>query len=339
MDIFILSDNLMKKFLLIFFLFLFSNFESQNSFAQINLVPNPSFEQYSSCPSSLNQVYLASPWFNPTQGTSDYFNACFTNTGFSADVPSNWIGYQNARTGDAYTGIAVYPVQNPPDYREYVEVRLKDSLQAGVNYYVSFYVSLADSVNYAADSIGAYFSSDSILSSNSINFPYNPQVSNGSDNIISDKQNWMKVSGQFTAQGGEKFMTIGNFKDDSQTNKILVSGGGNPDNYKTVIFYYIDDVCVSTNPDTCNVTVGVFSINHADNVYFYPNPAKNYITVKTPETGAIINIHDTRGNIVKKIFKIETEVTFYLNDLTEGLYFLQIITSQKTTFQKIIITK
>ena len=59
--------------------------------------------------------------------------------------------------------------------------------------------------------------------------------------MLTDTKAWMQISGVFTAKGGERFMTIGNFYPASQSNVIdldsltyLLPGA----------YYYIDDVSV-----------------------------------------------------------------------------------------------
>jgi len=310
------------------------------TFAQINLVPNPSFEQYTICPTSDNQIQYAAPWFNPTLGTSDYYNACFTGGGFNMDVPDNWIGYQNARTGMGYSGIAVFPAQNPPSYREYIEVKLSDSLQSGKKYYVSFYVSLADSVRYATDDIGAYFSNDSIFSNSDINLLYTPQFSNPDGNMLTNKTDWVQVFGEFIAQGGEQFMTIGNFKDDLNTDTIFV-GGGDSNYFLTTIYYYIDDVCISDNPDTCNVqtSIGEHSLQNA--IILYPNPTKDNVNIKLPITNGnipLMKIYDLLGNVKAHYFLQQSNNSIKLPNLRAGIYIVEFQLSDKTLKQKLVIT-
>src|SRR5580698_4984039 len=106
-----------------------------------NLVPNPSFEYSTGCPNDFSQTYLAVPWFQPTAGTPDYYNAC-ANTGTgpgSFGVPDNWAGNLNAHTGEAYMGEYVFSIDG---YREYIEAPLVSPLTAGHTYSVSFYVAL-----------------------------------------------------------------------------------------------------------------------------------------------------------------------------------------------------
>src|SRR3990172_5781652 len=62
--------------------------------------------------------------------------------------------------------------------------------------------------------------------------------------FISDTTNWVLVSGEFVATGAEKFMTIGNFYNDLNTNTQNV----NPSATQNYSYYYIDDVSVMRSP-------------------------------------------------------------------------------------------
>ena len=71
---------------------------------------------------------------------------------------------------------------------------------------------------------------------------FEPQVVNDYDRVLDDTKAWMQISGVFTAKGGERFMTIGNFYPASQSNVVdldsltyLLPGA----------YYYIDDVSVT----------------------------------------------------------------------------------------------
>jgi len=117
-------------------------------------VSNPSFENYSTCPSAVGEVNNAFPWYSPTGGTPDYYNSCNT-TGLG--VPNNIGGFQHARTGIAYVAVNSY-VSTWINYRDYIQAPLGSTLQAGKEYCVSFYVNLANVSKYAIDGIGSYFS-------------------------------------------------------------------------------------------------------------------------------------------------------------------------------------
>ena len=210
-----------------------------NCKAQTNLVPNPSFEIYDTCPWGMTQINYAIPWFQPLilGSTSDYYDTC-----------SNYINimsYQLPHTGGGMAGIALY---NSGFWREYIEVKLINSLIPGKKYCGSFYVNLLGPSTFAIDAIGAYFSTDSLLRyalfADSMLIHKIPQIENPLGNIINDTTNWIEISGNFIADSNYNFITIGNFYDNSHTNNINI-GGTEGDAY-----YFIDDVSVYECDDT-----------------------------------------------------------------------------------------
>ena len=204
-----------------------------------NLVPNYSFETISSCPTSFGGAgaTLAPPWVAPTLGTPDIFNAC--SPGGITDVPINFFGNQPANTGDGYAGF--YCKLNSFEYREYIQAQLTEPLEAGVWYYVSFLVSVAE-YGCPVQQIGAHFSVGPVTSNSNTHLQVIPQIeSNGA--YLNDYDNWMLISGCFEAQGGENYITLGNFHGDGDTPL-------DPDCQSlAVAYYYIEDVLVIAGED------------------------------------------------------------------------------------------
>src|SRR6185312_1133364 len=214
----------MKKLLtiILFHAFFFTNAQ--------NLVPNYSFEDTLQCISGLEQFggYVMD-W---TGGAPEYFTSHCNEPGDS--VPLNWWGYQYPHTGYAYAGIYTYvsdscsscPKANE-NLRDYIQDKLVDSLKVGVKYFTTFYVCPADTSWYYCNNIGAYFSDSSLRYAS--NFQYvksylTPQVQNDPiKNPLTLARTWIKVSGSFVASGSEKYIVIGNFKNDS-TSSIVYKG-------------------------------------------------------------------------------------------------------------------
>ncbi|MES2836057.1 MAG: gliding motility-associated C-terminal domain-containing protein [Bacteroidota bacterium] len=210
-----------------------------------NLVPNPSFEVYSVCPDAVSQINRSTGWSQPTTGTSDYFNQCMLTSG-NVSVPFNFLGYQVPKTGVAYAGCYVF--DSIFTYREYMQNQLITSLTANDTYYVSMFVSLANKSRYAVDALGIYFSQNVISSNNFQTLIVTPQIKNLHGQVLRDTINWTKIEGYFVADGGEKYITIGNFETDANTVTALScpSCTGSENSY-----YYIDDVYVEkcSQPD------------------------------------------------------------------------------------------
>lgn len=337
----------MKKFLKCFLSLISLSFgEGQGEAYAQNLVPNSGFEQYNTCPNNYSEIYYAIPWFQPNiylgntynSSSSDYFNSCTTFS--NVNIPINFFGYQQAYSGNAYAGIGwLYYIGNNDSYgREYLEVELDSTLVSGKKYLVSFYASLSNGSRYATDAIGVYFSNDSVTynSSQFHYLPLIPKVMNPASNIISDTANWVLISGQYIASGGEKFITIGNFYPDSISSVDTV----NPTGYQ-VAYYYIDDVSVVADTAT-----GVGELQK-ENVKFkvYPNPAENEITVEyygNIEQIMILNLYNLLGvKIGTHTFnKGSNTMKISLLNYESGIYFYKIISEDKLIKEdKLIIIK
>lgn len=204
----------------------------------VNLVPNPSFESYTSCPTSFSQIFVAAPWNTPTTGTSDYLNACAPPVFPSVNVPQNEQGFQTANTGVGYAGLIPYSAA--ADYREYVEAPLSSPLSPGTPYLVKFYVSLGDSSSIAVDRLGAYLSIGSVGPiANYAPLPYTPQVESPPNVPLNNASGWTLISGVVVASGGEDHIVIGSFHDDAST-----QASPGPGQWPGGAYYYVDDVSV-----------------------------------------------------------------------------------------------
>lgn len=186
-----------------------------------NLVPNGDLEQYTVCPTTQSQIDRAAPWFNAFISvpngpgpTPDYFNACAA--GGMVDVPTNNYGPQDAFSGDAYAGLVTYMLFSP-QFREYLQVQLVQPLVAGECYRLSMRMSLAEQFsNATTDGIGAYFSNGMVVQSAWDTLPVVPQI----DHLgayITDSIGWVPVSDIYVAQGGEEYLTLGNFRGNANT--------------------------------------------------------------------------------------------------------------------------
>lgn len=238
-----------NSLLLLPLFFIFSSLKSQ-----VNLVPNPSFEQLDSCIVDFqNQfiwpyvpIQLATPWDTLKSGGGGnggiLCNECF-NPNPSIGVPKNISGgggsFQQPRTGKGYIYINFFKKAAPAvAWRFYSQTPLTTTLTSNKAYCVTFYASFSNRWITAIDELSAYFDDGSIQSvAPAKEALASPQIKSPSGVFMMDTLNWMKIQGSFVANGTESYLTLGNFRTDAATNYTILSGPG-------ACEYYIDDVSV-----------------------------------------------------------------------------------------------
>jgi hypothetical protein len=274
---------------------------------QTNLVPNPSFEDFISCPTAQDQIDNCQDWYSPTTGSPDYFNECGSGAG---GVPQNGFGWQYARTGTGYAGGEVGSFSGS-NTREYIQTQLISTLEAGSHYEVSFWVSLGDSSLKACDHIGAYLSETAISLSDATNLPYVPQVVSQDGIMISDNSDWIEIVDTIVANGGENYITIGVFADDAEVNWIPVSGG-----WSAAPHYYYDDVSVNKVG-----TVGIENMISSGIDMLLQNDG--LVLVKSTSTITNLELISATGAVVYALTNpSDNTKTLNLSEFQSGTYFL-----------------
>ena len=297
-----------------------------------NLVPNPSFEQYTECPQNPGgngDFEFASPWLR-SSGSPDFFNICSSETN-GLSVPSNLWGNQFAMSGNAYAGIYVFNSTLPPfppefttapNGREYISVRLIHGLELGKRYFVRFFVSLADVSGYAVSSLGVYFSNQLITSLPGY-IPQTPQVNNKPNTPITKKDNWVAIEDTITATGMEEYLMIGNFLHDTLCDTLFI---GNQDTWNYASYYYIDDVLVVDVDSLEFLTTNVKGSKKEmlkTKVQVFPNPIQKYVSIKVTKSqlnGAEFIITDLLGRTIAKQTLLQELTTFSTQDWANGMY-------------------
>ncbi|NTW34329.1 MAG: hypothetical protein HGB12_17205, partial [Bacteroidetes bacterium] len=90
-------------YILIIFLFF-----SLRIIAQVNLVPNPGFENFIPGDTFCNAgpIIGTPPWLSPTGASPNCFKECCWNQGWA--IPQNTFGFQYTHNGIGYAGFGVY---------------------------------------------------------------------------------------------------------------------------------------------------------------------------------------------------------------------------------------
>lgn len=277
-----------------------------------NLVSNPSFEDYISCPSDVIQIYKAIGW-SSYGFTPDYFNACSNPA--TVGTPQNLWGYQAALDGTAYAGLSLFEQYFLDHSREYMGTKLIHSLTPGVKYFVSAYVSRGDyeMVNGASNNFGFRFSNVTYEKTNPA--PTNNISHYHDTTIILDSKNWTRISGSFIADTAYQYLILGNFYDDQHTKTVNMDH-----NYAYV---YVDFVCVSTDS-----LEGVWSNGDSGDGFLstdvYPSPFQDELYVRVNNTDpSEITLYDAAVKEVLKETFIQKAV-LKMTMFAQGVYIYKI---------------
>lgn len=299
-----------------------------------NLVPNPSFEEYTECVNGVAQVCRVTDW-HVCRSSPDYFNACApASSQFS--VPDNLFGHQYPRTGDAYCGFFTYP--NPltlfitGDYREILGTQLISPMVIGTKYFVSFYVNMSfGGAKIATNKTGILFST-TMLDSTFSPAPINNFSQFYTDSIITDSVNWVRISGSIVADSAYAFMCIGNFFKNINTDTIMY------DQQTLGAYYYIDDVCISTDSLTCNGIIEGVAEDNRDYLFkIFPNPTKGQIQVTNDSYMPFeVSIYSSIGQAVFNEFENGVSIFIDMTGFPSGVYYV-LIRQNEYTVQKQII--
>mgnify|MGYP006084274959 CR=1 FL=1 len=220
---------------------------------QVNLVPNPSFEDTSGITTSiLNDIRRVSNWYDPTLATPDYYNDDYGTTTNIFQV------YTSPRTGKAFVGFYTSGHTIEPNYREYVQVRLNQPLVAGKQYAVGYYYYYYGGYSITHE-LGFRFSYDTLaypswlttppatyynhlgtdpLSYMDTNLALISAINNGGDTTA-----WYPLHTTYTAVGGEEYLTIGNLYGAANTNHTSINTPPSPIS-QTMSYFIVDDVYV-----------------------------------------------------------------------------------------------
>ena len=318
-------ENNSKKIVWIVFILLFY---WENGKAQYNLVPNPSFEILSDCPTQVGQIQNAIGWINPNLCSPDLYNSCNSTTSV-LNVPNYGLtGYLEAHTGGGYLGIFTYGFSEGflNLGREYVEIKLLNKLSEGKRYLAGFYTCLRSeiyaggyTINIATNNIGLLLT-DTLWQTTNQCYYFNAkaQVENDSTNPLTNRTFWRLVSDTIVAKGGEEFITVGNFNPDSTTDTVILGINTFSD---LASYYLIDDVFVIP----LDSLTGIKEQRLLEGKAFISN---NQLNLELEESYKPISImlSTATGQTVwqHNEFYSQGQQTFILPPLSSGLHFLDV---------------
>ena len=191
---------------------------SAQTLIEKNLVPNGGLENFRK---KSGNVKNAIPW--KSIASVDYYQEALKNDTSRC---------KGARTGDCYAGLRFQKA-----YKEFLEVKLSETLKRGNIYQFECYIRLAFWSNAKLKSFGVYFSKGGMKA---VNFPEKECVLDTlAKSSLDGGYCWFRIKGNYRASGGEKFITIGNFATNVKADMVKI-------NFKKPGFkeayYFVDDV-------------------------------------------------------------------------------------------------
>ncbi len=305
------------------------------SYSQINLIPNYSFEDTVVCPTNVSgqygeQIYSLTNWF-PAADSPDYFNSCASN---QASNPLSGLGYQIPRSGDGYIGFyTILEFILSQNVREIIGIQLNQNLIVGTKYYFKAYISAAyggiQNIRYFSNNIGIRFSCDYFEAQQNPLVPNN-NPSGNYDSILTDTTNWVPFQFSFVADSAYMYLYIGNFYDNLNTDTILPFGFSSGQG----AYYFMDDLCLSTDSNFCET---ILSSHENKDVPFviYPNPSTSHLFIKNVRQQQFF-IYDLMGRLILSHKIINEDSSIDISNLPIGNYFIR---TENYKFKSIVFQK
>lgn len=220
--------------LLTFFMLLWLTF----SLKAQNLVVNPSFELGMTCDGTTERIDSIQDWW-PVRGRPSFVN---TNCPLSKDSKSFIIGMKlpSASYGE------VYSVQKFDKQTECQQGQLSAPLEKDKQYIVSMYVRLPiQFCQLPIQEIGVAFTDapiPAVEKRGMIDFP-TVALKNNTQTAIDNQYDWQEIFALYTAKGGEKYLAIGNFKENN-------SGAFDDRTENECTYYFVDGISVRLFEET-----------------------------------------------------------------------------------------
>lgn len=284
-----------------------------------NLIPNFGFEEQDMpCDGFLSYTGIAY-WITVDCGLGGgYYHVCSTLNGFpQTGTPDNLWGTQEPVDGSGYSSMTTYsPVSSFPP-ATYLSVPLLEPLTEGIEYCFSMHLSLAEHSAFRTSTlwvIGTSYFPTACNGNDTLNWPTEAQLQLNTFEV--DTAEWSLLSGSFVADGGEVYLTVGDFSSPSAPDTTFI-GVSTLSAQRAV--YYVDALELRT----CESGVAELS---NDGIAIYPNPAADNVNLIVPDSrrDLDITITDVTGRLVYKGTSHATQVVLDASLWARGYYSVQV---------------
>jgi outer membrane protein OmpA-like peptidoglycan-associated protein len=119
-----------------------------------------------------------------------------------------------------------------------------EPMKKGKKYCITFWYKLASYSQICVDQLSFYITNEQILTRGDKALGGKPQFKNKDGLFLDNIREWKRVCHVYTAKGGEKFFTVGNFKNYDNTNYVITDKNIRNLRNKAYAYYYFDDFVV-----------------------------------------------------------------------------------------------
>lgn len=207
-----------------------------------NKVPNPSFEEEDGTLRRAGQVHKSKSWVPGTGAEADLFTTEDDDDEIGA--PETYKGRCKPKSGSRFAGIRAFSYRGE-EPRSYISARLPEELGEGVLYCVKFHIRLSPLSKFAINKVGAYLSQKDISTTEEKSLIYDAQVMHPKKKIHKNTRLWKPVCSAYQAKGGEEYITIGTFNENSDIENEKMRKPRRYDKSQTYdAYYFVDDVSI-----------------------------------------------------------------------------------------------
>ncbi len=187
-------------------------------------------------------IEQAKGWSSPGVVKADLYTK--DNKFENMSVPMNQHGREEAEEGCCYAGFMAYSYKEKLP-RTYLQTKLLSPMVKDEYYCVSFNISLSDLSKYAVNGIGASLSKTPLTQDQIAKHKAKVQVLHREEKVMDDQYYWEDVCALIKSEGGEQYITIGNFEKQDSIQFLKMKKSRQFTQPQTFdAYYYIENVSI-----------------------------------------------------------------------------------------------
>lgn len=166
---------------------------------------------------ALSQNFLANPGFEEVNSCEEYGAKCAPEAWFRippADLSVTGKALRKPFQGKTSEMVVIENIKTPIAYRVFLYSKFLCPLQEGHQYQLTFYLNTLKLKEYKIEIL---LSEEELIAGekNPLRFEPTLILNNANEISFNKETNWRKIQTTYTANGNEKFITIGNFSKES----------------------------------------------------------------------------------------------------------------------------